>query len=58
MLATLLEHGEISQAQHDKTLGDLTEKKASIMYMSFSDSDGGFECTRFELNDVALPTMD
>ena len=26
MLATLLEHGAISQAQHDKSLGDLTEK--------------------------------
>ena len=26
LLATLLEHGAISQAQHDKSLGDLTEK--------------------------------
>ena len=26
LLATLLEHGAISQTQHDKSLGDLTEK--------------------------------
>ena len=26
LLATLLEHGAISQAQHDKSLRDLTEK--------------------------------
>ena len=26
LLATLLEHGAISQAQHDKSLKDLTEK--------------------------------
>ena len=26
LLATLLAHGAISQAQHDKSLGDLTEK--------------------------------
>ncbi len=26
LLATLLEHGAINQAQHDKSLGDLTEK--------------------------------
>lgn len=26
LLDTLLEHGAISQAQHDKSLGDLTEK--------------------------------
>ncbi len=26
LLATLLEHGAISQAQHDKSPGDLTEK--------------------------------
>ena len=26
LLATLLEHGAISQAQHDKSLGDLTLK--------------------------------
>ncbi len=26
LLATLLEHGAISQAQHDKSLEDLTEK--------------------------------
>ena len=26
LLATLLEHGAISQAQHDKSLGELTEK--------------------------------
>ena len=26
LLATLLEHGAISQAQHDKSLGDLTKK--------------------------------
>jgi hypothetical protein len=26
LLATLLEHGAISQTQHDKFLGDLTEK--------------------------------
>ena len=26
LLHTLLEHGAISQAQHDKSIGDLTEK--------------------------------
>ena len=26
LLDTFLEHGAISQAQHDKSLGDLTEK--------------------------------
>ena len=26
LLGTLLEHGAISQAQYDKSLGDLTEK--------------------------------
>lgn len=35
-----------------------SDEKASVMGMSSSDSDGGFECTRFELNDVTLPTID
>ena len=30
LLATLLEHGAISQAQHDKSLGDLTEKMGMV----------------------------
>ena len=31
LLATLLEHGAISQAQHDKSLRDLTEKMGMLL---------------------------
>ena len=41
LLATLLEHGAISQAQHDKSLKDLTEKMGFSEDVSYEEQYNG-----------------
>ena len=52
LLATLLEHGAISQAQHDKSLGDLTEKMGMRPGFRFFS---GLQLFRLQQGDNALP---
>ena len=49
MLEDFLERGAISQAQFDKSLGDLTEKMGMERYRSIdiTDKQGSDECVQY-----------